>query len=85
MGLGKTIMTISLMLKCSGKGGSYASSASQASIVTDDIGTFDQSPNSEKKMRGFSSLAKMMKSKQTLIGGGNLIVCPMTLLGQRKV
>ncbi|CAA6663709.1 unnamed protein product [Spirodela intermedia] len=85
MGLGKTIMAISLMLTCSDKGCSYASSASQASIATNDMSTSGLSPGTPKKIASISSFSKLMQCRQPFIGGGNLIICPMTLLGQWKV
>lgn len=85
MGLGKTIMTISLMLTCSDKGGSYASSASQPSTATDDMSTSGQSPGTPKNVANISSFGKLMQCRQPFIGGGSLIICPMTLLGQWKV
>ncbi|XP_076946038.1 DNA repair protein RAD5A-like [Bidens hawaiensis] len=72
MGLGKTIMTISLLLAHTERGGSLDSENKEAS---------DQSP---KKLTKFSGFDKLKKQKQLLIGGGNLIICPMTLIGQWK-
>ncbi|MQL73028.1 hypothetical protein Taro_005364, partial [Colocasia esculenta] len=84
MGLGKTVMTISLLLACSGKGGPFASS-SQSSVISDDI-IYDcgQSLCASKKITSISSFNKLMKCRPSLVGGGNLIICPMTLLGQWK-
>lgn len=82
MGLGKTIMTIALLLAHSERGGSiknqpYSESSESINISAD-------SPHSSKKVEKFSSFDKLMKPKKALIGGGNLIICPMTLLGQWK-
>lgn len=38
----------------------------------------------QKKAAKFSGFDKLRKHKQSLIGGGNLIICPMTLIGQWK-
>ncbi|KAL8136747.1 hypothetical protein V2J09_002748 [Rumex salicifolius] len=85
MGLGKTIMTISLLLVHSDKGGSPSSRiSSQSSNEKSEPGDFlHSSPESTKKMTKFPAFAKMLKQKK-LSGGGNLIVCPMTLLNQWK-
>lgn len=86
MGLGKTIMTIALMLTHSGKGGSSTSSDSQTRVVTNDASHIpDQSSNISKKSKFISDFSKPLNFKAPLIGGGNLIICPMTLLGQWKV
>lgn len=85
MGLGKTIMTIALLLAHSDKGGSSVSPASQASDEANETSHIpDQSPNASKKLTSISIFNKLSKSKATLIGGRNLIVCPLTLLGQWK-
>lgn len=86
MGLGKTIMTISLLIAHSGKGGSIGSqlitqSSSEGNEVSDTMHTFSNIPKKATKFTGFD---KLMKQKNELIGGGNLIICPMTLLGQWK-
>ncbi|KAI7729746.1 hypothetical protein M8C21_026125 [Ambrosia artemisiifolia] len=78
MGLGKTIMTISLLLAHTERGGSLDSENSE-------VGNgLDQSSSSPKKLTKFSGFDKLKKQKQMLIGGGNLIICPMTLIGQWK-
>ncbi|OVA17874.1 SNF2-related [Macleaya cordata] len=85
MGLGKTIMTIALLLAHSERGG-----LSDSFLVSQGCGEpsvsslSDQSPNTMEKVKRFSGFDKLMKSRTSLIGGGNLIVCPMTLLGQWK-
>ncbi|PHU03751.1 hypothetical protein BC332_29002 [Capsicum chinense] len=86
MGLGKTIMTISLLLSRSERGGSSGSqSTSQLSSDNGEASNIlSQSPTFAKKSAKFSSLDKLLKHKPTLISGGNLIICPMTLLGQWK-
>lgn len=86
MGLGKTVMTIALLLTHSQRGGlSGIQSASQPSdggIEGYDIS--DQSPNLMKKESKSLSIDKLIKQTNTLINGGTLIICPMTLLGQWK-
>jgi len=87
MGLGKTIMTISLLVAHSGKGGSIASQPITQSFieggeVSDTVHNFSNIPKKATKFAGFD---KPMKQKNVLMSGGNLIICPMTLLGQWKV
>ncbi|KAL2536246.1 actin-dependent regulator of chromatin subfamily A member 3 [Forsythia ovata] len=77
MGLGKTIMTISLLLSHSGRGG-FSNENSESSNMLDD------SPTSSKKATKFSGFDKVPKQQRSLAGGGNLIICPMTLIGQWK-
>ncbi|XP_006349076.1 putative SWI/SNF-related matrix-associated actin-dependent regulator of chromatin subfamily A member 3-like 2 isoform X2 [Solanum tuberosum] len=86
MGLGKTIMTISLLLSHSERGGSSGSqSTSQLSSENGEASNIlGHSPTFAKKSAKFSSLDKLLKHKPILISGGNLIICPMTLLGQWK-
>ncbi|XP_010912212.1 DNA repair protein RAD5A isoform X1 [Elaeis guineensis] len=85
MGLGKTIMTIALLLAYSNQGCSPTSPASQAFLEANERSHMsDQSPNDLKKLIGISGFCKLLKPKATLVGGGSLIVCPMTLLGQWK-
>ncbi|XP_057956384.1 DNA repair protein RAD5A [Malania oleifera] len=69
MGLGKTIMTIALLLAHSEKGGSSGSQ-----LIT-------QSSTENSELSGFD---KLIKQKKSLASGGNLIICPMTLLSQWK-
>ncbi|KAK9072647.1 hypothetical protein SSX86_009082 [Deinandra increscens subsp. villosa] len=78
MGLGKTIMTISLLLAHTERGGSIDSENNEVGNGS------DQSSSSPKKPSKFSGFDKFKKQKQLLIGGGNLIICPMTLIGQWK-
>lgn len=87
MGLGKTIMTISLLLSHSERGGSSGSqSTSQLSSENGEASNIlGHSPTFVKKSAKVSSLDKLLKHKPKLISGGNLIICPMTLLGQWKV
>ena len=86
MGLGKTIMTISLLLAHTERGGSLDRDASSQAFESNEMGNgSDQSSSSSKKVAKFSGFDKLKKQKQTLIGGGNLIICPMTLIGQWKV
>ncbi|KAI3679441.1 hypothetical protein L2E82_51352 [Cichorium intybus] len=82
MGLGKTIMTISLLLTHTEKGGSLDKDSTTQS--NNEINGSDQSSSSPKKAAKFSGFDKIKKQKQSLIGGGNLIICPMTLIGQWK-
>lgn len=87
MGLGKTIMTISLLVAHSGKGESVgnqpiANSFTEVGEVSDNVHTFSNIPKKATKISGFDKPTKQMNS---LTSGGNLIICPMTLLGQWKV
>ncbi|PIN02547.1 Helicase-like transcription factor HLTF/DNA helicase RAD5, DEAD-box superfamily [Handroanthus impetiginosus] len=86
MGLGKTIMTISLLLTHSERGGSlHSASTSQSSDDNCEAScSSDKSPIPPKKASKFAGFEKLMKQKASLVGGGNLIVCPMTLIGQWK-
>jgi SNF2 family DNA or RNA helicase len=86
MGLGKTIMTISLLAH-SKRGGSTGSQpmsqpSSEGSEVSSMIDGWTDHSKKQTKLSGFD---KLMKQKSALMDGGNLIVCPMTLLGQWKV
>ncbi|GFZ12847.1 DNA/RNA helicase protein [Actinidia rufa] len=86
MGLGKTIMTIALLLAHSERGGSIGGpSTSEAFIDDNDTNDVsDQSPPLPNKTTKFPGFDKLVKRWNPLIGGGNLILCPMTLLGQWK-
>lgn len=87
MGLGKTIMTISLLLTHSERGGSLSSASASESSNDNCEASFssDKSPIPPKKAPKFAGFEKLVKQKASLVGGGNLIVCPMTLIGQWKV
>ncbi|CAI0398124.1 unnamed protein product [Linum tenue] len=84
MGLGKTIMTISLLLSHPEKSGS--SSSKSFSQTSSEIEAFSDaseqlsSPFNKKTILG----DKVTKQRKSLSYGGNLIICPMTLLGQWK-
>ncbi|KAI3461336.1 hypothetical protein Pfo_017999 [Paulownia fortunei] len=86
MGLGKTVMTISVLLTHSERGGSLSSaSTSQSSNDNCEAGfSSDKSPIPPKKASKFAGFEKLRKQKASLVGGGNLIICPMTLIGQWK-
>ncbi|XP_011654243.1 DNA repair protein RAD5A isoform X1 [Cucumis sativus] len=83
MGLGKTIMTISLLLAHSERGGVSNGQLKHSSTEGDD-GSIGESLNPLKKAKitGFEKL--LQQQRNTLASGGNLIICPMTLLGQWK-
>lgn len=76
-------MTISLLLAHSERGGVFNSQLTPPSIEADD-GSFDQSSKPMKKAKMTGS-EKLLQQRKTLASGGNLIICPMTLLGQWKV
>ncbi|KAJ4843600.1 DNA repair protein rad5a [Turnera subulata] len=83
MGLGKTIMTIALLLTNSERGGSRLQTGSHCSSegTECDISNQLSSPlNKGSKYSGFD----MFKKKKMLVSGCNLIICPMTLLSQWK-
>ncbi|XP_073007051.1 DNA repair protein RAD5A isoform X1 [Typha latifolia] len=85
MGLGKTIMTISLLLSDPRKGCLPPAPASQVSDESNEFNNMsEQSADVSKKLTSMPYFNKPLKSKVSLIGGGNLVVCPMTLLGQWK-
>lgn len=91
MGLGKTVMAISLLLTNAGKGGSThmdviekfsCKTNSEKSVVDPpEMGTVPESPKCPNKRQhlGLSKSSPRMHK-----GGANLIVCPMSLLGQWK-
>lgn len=83
MGLGKTIMTISLLLTHTERGGGSLGSQSPGGTNEAIDGT-DESLRTPKKIAKFSSFRKLSRQKGSITGGGNLIVCPMTLIGQWK-
>ncbi|XP_007015969.2 PREDICTED: putative SWI/SNF-related matrix-associated actin-dependent regulator of chromatin subfamily A member 3-like 2 isoform X2 [Theobroma cacao] len=86
MGLGKTIMTIALLVTYSERGGlSDSQSPDQLSDQGGEVSDiFGQSSNSVKNATKFCDFDKLLKQKNKLVNGGNLIICPMTLLGQWK-
>ena len=87
MGLGKTVMTISLLLANPERAGSYCSQLSSHSVdeSTKLHEIVDASPNTSKTVSQFQGFDKLKRQDNTLINGGSLIVCPMTLLSQWKV
>lgn len=87
MGLGKTVMTISLLLSNSERVGSPCSqltnnSSDESTVLSKSI---DASPDPPKKVAKFQGIDKQLKQENILMDGGSLIVCPMTLLSQWKV
>ncbi|XP_051143259.1 DNA repair protein RAD5A isoform X2 [Andrographis paniculata] len=84
MGLGKTIMTISLLLMYPERSGFFSSSSTRQSSNDDCDASSDKSPVPQKKVSKFACFEKPMKKKASLVGGSNLIICPMTLIGQWK-
>ncbi|XP_021732829.1 DNA repair protein RAD5A-like [Chenopodium quinoa] len=85
MGLGKTVMTISLLLSNSERVGSPSSQLSLSSGESTELSkAIDASPDPTKKVAKFQGIDKQMKNENVLMDGGNLIVCPMTLLSQWK-
>lgn len=87
MGLGKTIMTISLLLTHSDRGGSVGSQSTSQATIEDGGSSMisDQSPTFSKKTAKFSGFDKIFKRRNSFSSGGNLIICPVTLIGQWKV
>ncbi|CAN6806439.1 unnamed protein product [Brassica oleracea] len=85
MGLGKTVMTISLMLAHSWKA---ASTGFQCPINEGDKGissSVDESTSPSVKATKFPGFdKKLLEQQSALENGGNLIICPMTLLAQWK-
>ena len=77
MGLGKTVMTISVILSNPGRGG----------VTTDPpvSGLPDTLQLCGSQVGKLSKVAEMKRQSGPRKGGGTLIVCPMTLLGQWKV
>ena len=84
MGLGKTVMTISLLLTNLERLGSPSSqSMNLSSGENKDLNSaLEASPDPPKKL---AKLDKLLRQEISLANGGNLIVCPMTLLSQWKV
>lgn len=85
MGLGKTIMTIALLLTHSERGGSLGNQLTCQTLTGNGEASLisDQSPT-PKNAAKFSGFEKLLKLKNSLTCGGNLIICPMTLIGQWK-
>uniref|UniRef100_A0A0E0NFR3 Uncharacterized protein n=1 Tax=Oryza rufipogon TaxID=4529 RepID=A0A0E0NFR3_ORYRU len=85
MGLGKTIMTIALLLADSSKGCITTQHSTHICEEASGLGELPVQPHDDvKKLAIPFSFSKLRKPKTPLIAGGNLIVCPMTLLGQWK-
>ncbi|CAN6438650.1 unnamed protein product [Victoria cruziana] len=85
MGLGKTIMTIALLLSDPARDRLGVHPGGQACESGELIKDVDLSPNQTNtitKIPGFNKLIKAARLLQ--INGGNLIISPMTLLGQWK-
>lgn len=76
-------MTISLLLAHSERGGTSSSQLTPTSVEGGD-GSMNQSSNPSKKAK-ITGFEKLLQQRNTLASGGNLIICPMTLLGQWKV
>lgn len=86
MGLGKTVMTISVMLAHSWKAAStgFLSPINEGDKVISS--SLDESTSPSEKSTKFPGFdKKLLEPKSALENGGNLIVCPMTLLSQWKV
>ncbi|CAL4887581.1 unnamed protein product [Urochloa decumbens] len=81
MGLGKTIMTIALLLSDSSKGCITTQNTAQVSGEGSGLG---ESQDAVKKLASPFSFSKQKTLKAPLIGGGTLIICPMTLISQWK-
>lgn len=86
MGLGKTVMTISLLLSNSERVGSPCSqlmnvSSGESTELSKAMGA---SPDPPKKAAKFQGIDKQIRQENILMDGGSLIVCPMTLLSQWK-
>lgn len=78
MGLGKTVMTISVIISNPGRGGvptdpPVSGPPDTLQVSGSQVGKLSQVLEVKKKQSGPRK------------GGGTLIVCPMTLLGQWKV
>jgi len=78
MGLGKTVMTISVIISNPGRGGVPTDPA-----VSGPPKSFEVSGSPVGKLSQVVDLKKKQIGPRK--GGGTLIVCPMTLLGQWKV
>ncbi|GLU19251.1 hypothetical protein SLE2022_355120 [Rubroshorea leprosula] len=85
MGLGKTVMTIALLLTQSKRGGLPDSQSTHVPPNGNEANCLsDQSPSIPERTTKISGLNKFLRQKNELLDGGNLIICPMTLLGQWK-
>lgn len=86
MGLGKTVMTISLLLASPERAGSTCTQlTSQSSCESDELcQVIDTYPDPPKKAAKFQGFDKLVRKEHSLTNGSNLIVCPMTLLSQWK-
>ncbi|KAK4762643.1 hypothetical protein SAY86_008411 [Trapa natans] len=86
MGLGKTIMTLALLLTHSGRGGLPGSESTYklASESTNVSNALEQSTCQSKEMTKFLGNNQSVVRKNLLVNGGSLIVCPLTLIGQWK-
>lgn len=81
MGLGKTIMTIALLLSDSSKGCITTQNTTHISGEASGLG---ESQDAVKKLASPFSFSRHKTLKAPLIEGGNLIICPMTLISQWK-
>ncbi|KAJ8750025.1 hypothetical protein K2173_013940 [Erythroxylum novogranatense] len=86
MGLGKTIMTIALLLTHTERGGSSANpyTCQLSSKSTQVTNLPEQCLNPMNKEENLVASNKLEEQKKILPNGGNLVVCPMTLLSQWK-
>jgi DNA repair protein RAD5 len=85
MGLGKTVMTISLLLAHSWKAAStgfLCPNYEGDKVISSSVDDLTSPPVKATKFLGFDK--RLLEQKSVLQNGGNLIVCPMTLLGQWK-
>lgn len=88
MGLGKTVMTISLIISNPGRGGSslIPVAAEPAHEGPEDLQAPKTSVLEEAGNQPLTPIKTLTRMKRDARkGGGTLIVCPMTLLGQWKV
>lgn len=87
MGLGKTIMTLSLLLTHSRRGGLPGSHSTYQlpSESAEVSNVFEQSMYQSEEATKFLGFNKLVTQRNLFVNGGSLIVCPMTLLGQWKV
>lgn len=75
-------MTIALLLSDSKKGSITTQNTAQISVEASGLG---ESQDAVKKLANPFSFSKHKTFKGPCIGGGNLIICPMTLISQWKV